>query len=115
MEKEGKTMIKLFQIKDQEAIYPNCSFTYGMGLSNSFDPKKVLNMYEHVADIDCGDELETAFTIGNIGPQDLITRHNKMHSVSVGDILVTDDANTYIVAPSGFDKIDTDFGYGENV
>ena len=103
-------MIKIYQIKDQKAIYPDVSFGYGM---NSFQPKDHFDKYVYVADIDCGDELETAVTIGNIGPQDLITRHNKMHSVSVGDILVTDNADTYIVAPAGFDKLDTDFGYAE--
>jgi hypothetical protein len=36
-----------------------------------------------------------------------------MSSVSVGDILVNDQADTYVVASFGFDKIDCDFGYAE--
>ena len=104
MEKEGKTMIKLYQIKDQEAIYPNCSFTYGMGLSNSFDPNKVKDLYVHVANIATSD-FNTAFEIGNIGPEGDINRIDSMHSISVGDILVS-ETEQVIVAPSGFDKVE---------
>tara|TARA_B100000212_G_scaffold316157_1_gene270852 strand:+ start:447 stop:767 length:321 start_codon:yes stop_codon:yes gene_type:complete len=104
MEKEGKTMIKVYQIKDQEAIYPNCSFTYGMGLSNSFDPIKVKDLYVHVANIATSD-FNTAFEIGNIGPEGDINRLDSMHSISVGDILVS-ETEQVIVAPSGFDKVE---------
>jgi len=104
MEKEGKTMIKLYQIKDQEAIYPNCSFTYGMGLSNSFDPNKVKDLYVHVANIATSD-FNTAFEIGNIGPEGDINRIDSMHSISIGDILVS-ETEQVIVAPSGFDKVE---------
>lgn len=47
--------------------------------------------------------LDEVFEIGNIGPEEKITRLNKMHSVSVGDII--DDSTTgkrYIVSPLGF-------------
>lgn len=104
MEKEGKTMIKIYQIKDQEAIYPNCSFTYGMGLSNSFDPIKVKDLYVHVANIATSD-FNKAFEIGNIGPEGDINRIDSMHSISVGDILVS-ETEQVIVAPSGFDKVE---------
>ena len=97
-------MIKLYQIKDQEAIYPNCSFTYGMGLSNSFDPNKVKDLYVHVANIATSD-FNTAFEIGNIGPEGDINRIDSMHSISVGDILVS-ETEQVIVAPSGFDKVE---------
>ncbi len=97
-------MIKVYQIKDQEAIYPNCSFTYGMGLSNSFDPIKVKDLYVHVANIATSD-FNTAFEIGNIGPEGDINRLDSMHSISVGDILVS-ETEQVIVAPSGFDKVE---------
>jgi len=97
-------MIKVYQIKDQEAIYPNCSFTYGMGLSNSFDPNKVKDLYVHVANIATSD-FNTAFEIGNIGPEGDINRLDSMHSISVGDILVS-ETEQVIVAPSGFDKVE---------
>lgn len=47
--------------------------------------------------------LNEVFQIGNIGPEEKITRLNKMHSVSVGDII--DDSTTgrrYVVQPMGF-------------
>ena len=102
-------MIKVYQIKDQQAIYPDVSFTYGMG---GFQPKDHFDKYVHVADLDVAN-LDDAFEVGNIGPEEKITRHNKMSSVSVGDILVDDQADTYVVASFGFDKIDCDFGYAE--
>ena len=109
---EGNIMIKLYQITDQEAIFPNCSFTYGMGISKGFQPKDHFDKYVHVADLDV-DTLDEAFETGNIGPEDRITRYNKMHSVSVGDILVNSNAESFVVASFGFDKIDCDFGYSE--
>ena len=105
-------MIKVYQIQDQKAIFPNCSFTYGMGISNGFQPENHLDKYVHVANI-ATDDLDTAFEIGNIGPEGDIYRKDKMHSVSVGDILVDSNADTYIVASAGFDKLNCDFGYSE--
>ena len=102
-------MIKVYQIKDQKAIYPDVSFMYGMG---GFQPKDHFDKYVHVADLDV-DTLDDAFEVGNMGPEEKITRHNKMSSVSVGDILVDDQADTYVVAGIGFDKIECDFGYAE--
>ena len=102
-------MIKVYQIKDQKAIYPDVSFMYGIG---KFQPKDHLDKYVHVADLDC-DTLNDAFEIGNIGPEEKYTRYNSMHSVSVGDLLVDDQADTYIVANFGFEQINTDFGYAE--
>lgn len=102
-------MIKVYQIKDQEAIYPHISFTYGMG---KFNPKDHLDKYVHVADLDC-DTLDDAFEIGNVGPEEKYTRYNSMHSVSIGDLLVDEQADTYVVASFGFNKIECDFGYAE--
>jgi hypothetical protein len=79
---------------------------------SKFQPKDHLDKYVYVADLDV-DTLDDAFEVGNMGPEEKITRHNKMSSVSVGDILVNDQADTYVVASFGFDKIDCDFGYAE--
>ena len=102
-------MIKVYQIKDQKAIYPDVSFTYGMG---GFQPQDHFDKYVHVADLNV-QTLDDAFEVGNIGPEDLITRHNQMTSVSVGNLLVDSNADTYVVANFGFDKLDCDFGYAE--
>lgn len=97
-------MIKVYQIKDQKAIFPHCSFTYGMGISEGFDPVKNKDLYVHVANIATSDFNE-AFEIGNIGPEGDINRLDSMHSISVGDILVS-ETEQVIVASAGFDKVE---------
>jgi hypothetical protein len=57
--------------------------------------------YDHVADIEAAD-LEDVFTVGNVGPEELITRHAPMHSISVGDVIEYDDGWRYVVLPTGF-------------
>jgi len=58
--------------------------------------------YIHVADLATSD-LNEAFEIGNIGPEEKYTRFARMHSVSVGDVLMIDqDPNIYVVAKVGF-------------
>lgn len=99
--------VKVFQIRDQESLYPAVSFTYGMG-DIGFKPLDHIEKYEHVADI-AGDSLNEAYEYGNIGPETFIKRHKDMHSISVGDILVKDNGETFVVAPSGFDQIDSQF------
>ena len=96
-------MIKVYQVGHEEhkAMYPNTPFSYGRG----FDPVANIKHYEHVADLDASD-LNEAFQIGNIGPEEAYTRYKPMHSVSVGDILVTEDNSVHIVASFGFDKLE---------
>lgn len=61
--------------------------------------------YELVATIDAN-ELEQAFTVGNIGPEARINRVAPMRSVSVGDILEDlTSGKTYVVAKFGFEEI----------
>ena len=71
---------------------------------NGFNPFEFnLKDYVHVADLDTND-LEEAFAIGNIGPEEKYTRHLPMHSVSVNDVLEKDGIY-YRVASSGFDRL----------
>ena len=100
-------MIKVYQVNSEnhKAMYPNTPFSYGIGM---FDPIKNIDKYEHVADLDVND-LNEAFEVGNIGPEDKYTRYKPMHSVSVGDILVESNDGLYItsiVASTGFDVLD---------
>lgn len=60
--------------------------------------------YTHVADI-ATDDLDNAFEIGNIGPEAKLTRYAPMHSVSVGDVLVTEAGVAFIVKPVGFEAV----------
>jgi hypothetical protein len=51
------------------------------------------------------DSLNRVFDIGNIGPEDRITRLARMHSVSVGDIIVDPDGVKHMVNSFGFEEI----------
>ena len=97
-------MIRVFQIKqdERENLYPDSSFNYG---TSDFDPIANINRYHHVADLDVA-TLDEAFHVGNVGPAEKYTRYEKMHSVSVGDILVDGDNTVSIVSDFGFDELD---------
>jgi hypothetical protein len=61
--------------------------------------------YKKVCEIDAN-SLDDVFHIGNMGPEEKIKRLNKMHSVSVGDIIVNKETKeSHIVAGFGFTKI----------
>jgi len=64
------------------------------------------NYYKKVATFHC-DDVREVFQIGNVGPEDRITRHApRMHSVSVGDVLVDQDTNkTWVVGRYGYDEV----------
>lgn len=57
--------------------------------------------YQLVATIEAADANQV-FEIGNIGPERNIQRHNRMHSISVGDMIVDADGTKIVVAPVGF-------------
>lgn len=60
--------------------------------------------YTVVADIEAGN-LEEVFAIGNnMGDESKITRYEKMHSVSVGDV-IRDGENAFVVKMFGFEKL----------
>ncbi len=51
------------------------------------------------------DDFEEVFQIGNIGPEEKITRIDDMHSVSVGDVIKREDGVMKFVAPYSFESI----------
>ena len=57
--------------------------------------------YDRVAEI-VADDLNHVFEVGNIGPEDRITRFAHMHSISVGDIIEDESGNRWMVAGVGF-------------
>lgn len=61
--------------------------------------------YERVCTIEASD-LNEVFEIGNIGPEEKITREAgvRMHSISVGDVIGDDEGRLFIVKPFGFDR-----------
>ena len=62
------------------------------------------DLYDKVAEIDA-DSFDDVFRIGNIGPEDKITRHAPMHSLSVGDIILAESGEVVYVDKFGFKQI----------
>lgn len=59
--------------------------------------------YHKVCKIEASD-LNEVFEIGNIGPEEKITYLDRMHSISVGDVIGDDEGRLFIVKPFGFDR-----------
>jgi hypothetical protein len=60
--------------------------------------------YKKVAEIEAND-LEHVFEISNLGHEKFITRLARMHSLSVGDIVVDGNDIQWGVADVGFDEV----------
>ena len=109
MEKEGKTMtITVYQMS-KEIMKKTGALPMFYG-SELFDIQNNIEHYEPVAEL-AVDTLDEAFQVGNIGPESKYKRLAKMHSISVGDILCTEDCQAYVVADFGFDELDSDIHY----
>ena len=63
-----------------------------------------LGYYTHVSNIEA-DSLEGVFEVGNIGPEQNITRLAPMHSVSVADVVETPEGVRHVVASVGFQEL----------
>lgn len=72
--------------------------------SEKFEPR-FLKHYDKVAEVECED-LEDVFEIGNgHGDQSKLTRLERMHSVSVGDIVRLDTGRYMMVDGMGFNEV----------
>jgi hypothetical protein len=60
--------------------------------------------YTHVANI-AGSDLENVFHIGNMGPEENIERLDRMHSISVGDLVLDENNILWVVANFGFNEV----------
>lgn len=63
-----------------------------------------LTNYKEVCIIEAED-LNEVFEIGNIGPEEKITRLDRMHSVSVGDVIQDDQYRLFVVKGIGFERL----------
>ena len=61
--------------------------------------------YKKVAEFAC-ETLDDVFEIGNIGPEEKITRLDRMKSVSVGDVIEDPEGKKWVVASFGFDPLE---------
>ena len=107
---------KVFQINFTDAQYNEINSAkerpeyYNKYLNTTFRPtadavKAAGDLYNLVAEIEA-DDLEQVFNIGNMGPESRIRRLKRMHSVSVGDIIVDESGRAQFVAPMGFEPVD---------
>ena len=72
-------------------------------IEGTVDPVFFLSAYEDVAVIEAED-LDEVFEIGNIGPESKIERLGRMHSISVGDVIMTETYECYVVKGLGFER-----------
>ena len=81
------------------------SITFADDLASKAADAMSTGYYEHVATIEA-DDLNDVFEIGNMGPEEKISRHDSMHSISVGDVITNEDmTKSWVVAPIGFDRL----------
>ena len=77
----------------------------GFNGSKNFKPAMFAD-YEVVAAIEA-DNLEQTFAISNLGTrEDQVTRFRKMHSLSVGDIVLDKSGHFHMVDGNGFAEIE---------
>jgi len=98
----------VYQINLSNEDYEN-SVLREMYLNTTMNPtaeaiEEAAGLYVKVAEIDAL-SFDHVFEIGNIGPEEKITRFDNMHSVSVGDLIKSESGVIKFVAPYGFKPI----------
>ncbi len=83
---------------------PNVQAYLMAAIERKFQKAFETGQFKHVATIDAA-TLDEVFEIGNIGPEEKITRHAPMHSVSVGDVIQTPEGDFFAVASFGFEEL----------
>jgi len=75
-------------------------------IDGNVDPVFFLSSYQEVCEIEA-DSLDEVFEIGNIGPDEKIRRFDfaPMHSISVGDVIMTETYECYVVKGVGFERL----------
>lgn len=117
---KGCWMYKIFQVALEEADtdiisdfgwFDACVYSVKIRayvestIKHQFSVAFSLGQHKHVASIQC-DSLQQVFDIGNMGPEEKITRYAPMHSVSVGDVIQTPEGEFFAVASFGFEKVE---------
>jgi hypothetical protein len=100
--KEEKKMAKftVFQNKGAKDVQE----AFEASISGNVDSIFFLTNYKEVCIIEAED-LNEVFEIGNIGPEEKITRLDRMHSVSVGDVIQDDQYRLFVVKGIGFERL----------
>jgi len=82
----------------------NCQEAFEASIEGNVDSIFFLTNYQEVCIIEAED-LDEVFEIGNIGPEEKITRLQRMHSVSVGDVIQDDQYRLFVVKGIGFERL----------
>ncbi len=82
----------------------NCQEAFEASIEGNVDSIFFLTNYQEVCIIEAED-LNEVFEIGNIGPEEKITRLQRMHSVSVGDVIQDDQYRLFVVKGIGFERL----------
>ena len=77
---------------------------FEISFSGNVSPSIFLAHYGKVCEIEAAN-LDEVFEIGNIGPESKITRFDRMHSISVGDVIKDEKNRLYVVASFGFERL----------
>ena len=72
--------------------------------TGNINPVFFLKAYKEVCAIEAKD-IDEVFEIGNIGPEEKIERFDRMHSISVGDVIRDDRGRCFVVSPIGFKRL----------
>jgi hypothetical protein len=96
---------------DSEPRFTRYADVTNMAKESAIREALELGEYEEVAEVDTHDK-ETAFRLTNHIESDwqlndgVTAKTNKARSTSVGDLMIDDDGDRWIVAPVGFKRLD---------
>lgn len=99
-ELNGQGWTAIFEYSPAAEVESNTNFEGSEGYDPAF-----ASSWKHKADIEA-ESLSDVFRIGNIGPEEKITRYANMRSISVGDIIVNERGMASMVDRFGFDAVD---------
>lgn len=94
----------VYQIKIEQFSPANVRDAYMDAMMGRAARGLAENLYVKVAEIEAND-LDEVFDIGNIGPEENITRIGRMSSISVGNIIEDAAGKRFVVANYGFEEV----------
>jgi len=94
----------VYQIKIEQFSPANVRTAYMEAMMGRAALGLAEDLYVKVAEIEAND-LNHVFDIGNIGPEENITRIGRMSSISVGNIIEDAQGKRVVVAAFGFEEV----------
>lgn len=106
LEKEDFMALNEYGWEGAGAYSPRIRAYVKAAIRREYQESFSMGYHQHVATVDC-ETLSDVFEIGNIGPENRITRHSPMQAVSVGDVIETPEGEFFAVASFGFEKVNS--------